>query len=43
MISAAGLEAGSSREALFSADLGITGVDYLLAETGSLVLLDAPG
>ncbi len=43
VISADGLEAGSSRDVLFSADLGITGVDYLVAETGSLVLLMRPG
>jgi L-lactate utilization protein LutC len=30
------------REALFAADVGVTGVDYLAAETGSLVLLTAP-
>jgi L-lactate utilization protein LutC len=32
----------AGREALFAADLGVTGVDYLVAETGSLVLLTAP-
>jgi L-lactate utilization protein LutC len=30
------------RESLFAADIGITGVDYLVAETGSLVLLSLP-
>jgi L-lactate utilization protein LutC len=29
----------SAREAFFAADLGITGVDYLIAETGSIALL----
>jgi L-lactate dehydrogenase complex protein LldG len=31
-----------SREALFAADLGISGVDYLVAETGTLVLGSRP-
>src|SRR5271165_2975355 len=31
--------AGSGREDTFAGDLGITGVDYLVAETGSLALL----
>ena len=34
---------GSGRDALFAADLGITGVDYLIAETGSVVLLTKSG
>jgi len=33
------LPAGQSREILFAADLGISGVDYLIAETGSVVVL----
>ncbi len=32
-----------SREAFFQADLGLSGVDYLIAETGSVVLLSRPG
>jgi L-lactate dehydrogenase complex protein LldG len=32
----------SCRDAFFAADLGITGVAYLIAETGSLVLESAP-
>jgi L-lactate dehydrogenase complex protein LldG len=40
----AGVEtAGEDREGFFSADLGITGVDYLVAETGSVVLAGRPG
>lgn len=30
------------REALFQAELGLTGVDYLIAETGSIVLTSRP-
>ncbi len=30
------------REAFFAADLGLSGVDYLIAETGSVVLLSRP-
>lgn len=30
------------RDRLFAAEIGITGVDYLIAETGSLVVLAAP-
>jgi L-lactate dehydrogenase complex protein LldG len=30
------------RESFFAADLGITGVDYLVAETGSIALLSGP-
>jgi len=33
------LPAGQNREILFAADLGISGVDYLIAETGSVVVL----
>jgi L-lactate dehydrogenase complex protein LldG len=40
-VDVSGADAG--REALFAADVGVTGVDYLIAETGSLVLLTAPG
>jgi L-lactate dehydrogenase complex protein LldG len=40
-VEVSGPDAG--REAMFAADIGVTGVDYLLAETGSLVLLTAPG
>ncbi len=38
-----GLTAGSSREPFFAADIGVTGVDYLVAETGSVVVLARPG
>jgi L-lactate utilization protein LutC len=31
------------KEAFFDADVGITGVDYLIAETGSVVQLSRPG
>lgn len=31
------------REAFFAANLGVTGVDYLVAETGSVVLFTRPG
>jgi len=31
------------REAFFQADVGITGVDYLIAETGSIALFTSPG
>jgi L-lactate dehydrogenase complex protein LldG len=33
----------ASRQAFFEADVGITGVAYLVAETGSLALLARPG
>lgn len=33
----------AGREELFTADVGVSGVDYLVAETGSLVVLTAPG
>jgi L-lactate dehydrogenase complex protein LldG len=42
---AAGVEptaANADREAYFQADVGVTGVDYLIAETGSLVLFTGP-
>jgi L-lactate utilization protein LutC len=35
-------EAGPARAAFFGADLGVSGVDYLVAETGSLALLSRP-
>jgi len=31
------------KDSLFSADLGISGVDYLIAETGTVVLMAQPG
>ncbi len=37
------LDEDRAREPMFAAELGISGVDYLLAETGSLVLLARPG
>ena len=36
-------DAGTSREDFFAADVGISGVDYLVAETGSLVVVSGPG
>ncbi len=39
------VEAGmqqTNRDAIFAADLGLTGVDYLIAETGSIVLASRP-
>jgi L-lactate dehydrogenase complex protein LldG len=33
---------GMSRERVFQADLGISGVDYLVAETGSVILASQP-
>jgi L-lactate utilization protein LutC len=33
----------AAKEQLFAADLGITGVDWLIAETGSIVLCSRPG
>jgi L-lactate utilization protein LutC len=36
------LAAGEGREAFFAADLGLSGVDYLIAETGSVVQLSRP-
>jgi L-lactate dehydrogenase complex protein LldG len=38
-----GLTPQTSRDPFFAADLGITGVDYLVAETGSVILLAGPG
>jgi L-lactate dehydrogenase complex protein LldG len=38
-----GVSAATAREPLFAADIGITGVDYLVAETGSVALLARPG
>jgi L-lactate dehydrogenase complex protein LldG len=32
----------TSRDAFFAADLGISGVDHLIAETGSIALLTQP-
>jgi L-lactate dehydrogenase complex protein LldG len=37
-----GTAAAEDREALFQAELGLSGVDYLLAETGSIVLASRP-
>jgi L-lactate utilization protein LutC len=36
------LDPEASRETFFAADVGISGVDYLIAETGTLVLLARP-
>jgi L-lactate utilization protein LutC len=36
------LSAVTARDPFFAADLGISGVDYLIAETGSVVLLTHP-
>lgn len=36
------LAPAESREAFFQADVGISGVDYLVAETGSVALLARP-
>ena len=38
-----GLTPQTARDPFFAADVGITGVDYLIAETGSVVLLAKPG
>jgi L-lactate utilization protein LutC len=40
----AGMEAaaGTDRDTYFQADVGVTGVDYLIAETGSLALFTRP-
>jgi L-lactate utilization protein LutC len=38
-----GLTSASGKEPFFAADIGITGVDYLIAETGSVALLARPG
>jgi L-lactate utilization protein LutB len=37
------LTSESCRESFFTADLGISGVDYLIAETGTVVLHSGPG
>jgi L-lactate dehydrogenase complex protein LldG len=37
------LSPANSREPFFAADLGISGVDYLVAETGTVALLARPG
>ena len=46
-LASAGVEvqrpAGAARDDLFAADVGITGVDYLVAETGSVALFSRPG
>jgi L-lactate utilization protein LutC len=36
-------DTSAGREELFAADVGVSGVDYLVAETGSVVVLTAPG
>jgi L-lactate utilization protein LutC len=38
-----GLAADDCRDAFFAADVGVSGVDYLVAETGSLALFSHPG
>ena len=38
-----GPDPGPLREAAFAADVGVSGVDYLVAETGSLALFTGPG
>jgi L-lactate utilization protein LutC len=43
VISVEKLSAETCRESFFTADLGISGVDYLIAETGTVVLHSAPG
>jgi L-lactate utilization protein LutC len=43
VLSTDSLTADRWRDPAFAADLGITGVDYLIAETGTVVLLSAPG
>jgi L-lactate dehydrogenase complex protein LldG len=43
ILSAHDLDANGSKEALFSADLGITGARTLIAETGTVVLFSGPG
>jgi L-lactate utilization protein LutC len=35
-------DAPMSRETVFQADVGVSGVDYLIAETGSMVLMSRP-
>jgi L-lactate dehydrogenase complex protein LldG len=39
---AGGPDEPGRREAFFAADLGLSGVDYLIAETGSVVMLSRP-
>jgi L-lactate utilization protein LutC len=36
-------DSAAGREETFAADLGVTGVDYLVAETGSIALFTRPG
>jgi len=43
VIAAGRLTEENARGPLFAADLGISGVDYLIAETGTVVLLAKPG
>ena len=43
VLSSDGLTPQNARDPFFAADIGITGVDYLIAETGSVVLLARPG
>jgi L-lactate utilization protein LutC len=42
ILSVSGAPSGDERAAWFAADLSITGVDYLIAETGSAVVLAKP-
>jgi L-lactate utilization protein LutC len=42
LIAVDSLSPESSREPFFAADLGISGVDYLIAETGTVALLARP-
>jgi L-lactate utilization protein LutC len=41
-VAVAGLSADSSREPFFGTDLAVSGVNYLIAETGSIALLAGP-
>jgi L-lactate utilization protein LutC len=43
VVSPAGQTPETCREPFFAADIGITGVDYLIAETGSVALWARPG
>jgi L-lactate utilization protein LutC len=43
VLSVAALEGPAARQAFFAADVGISGVDYLIAETGSLAVRSGPG
>ena len=36
------LPSGGERDVLFAADVGVSGIDYLIAETGSLAILAKP-